>query len=126
MLSSHLMSETALIADHLVIVGRGRLLADTSVADLVAQTAGGGVKVATTQPGMLRTALSRPGVTVTSTASEELLVTGMTPHEIGFAAAEHRIPLYELSRHEVSLEEAFMDLTRDAVEYTGTLQEATR
>ncbi|MFC4072478.1 ATP-binding cassette domain-containing protein [Actinoplanes subglobosus] len=132
MLSSHLMSETALIAEHLVIVGRGRLLADTTVADLVAQAAGGGVRVATSHPGLLRDLLSRPGVTVTSTASEELRVNGLTSREIGMIAAEHRIPLYELVPHQVSLEEAFMDLTRDAVEYAATpettrvLQEATR
>ncbi|MBB4752703.1 ABC-2 type transport system ATP-binding protein [Actinoplanes lobatus] len=128
MLSSHLMSETSLIADHLVIVGRGRLLADTTVADLIAQTAGGGVKVGTTQAGVLRELLSRPGVTVTSVATEELLVNGMGAGEVGQIAAEHRIALHELTQHRVSLEEAFMDLTRDAVEYTAgrTLQEATR
>jgi ABC-2 type transport system ATP-binding protein len=120
MLSSHLMSETALIADHLVIVGRGRLLADTTVADLIARTSGGGVKVATTQPGLLRDLLSGPGVTVTSTASEELLVDGLTNHDIGLVAARHGIPLYELSQSKVSLEEAFMDLTHDAVEYSAS------
>jgi ABC-2 type transport system ATP-binding protein len=119
LLSSHLMSETALIADHVVVVGRGRLLADTSVADLIAQTGGRGVRVATTEPGALRSLLSRPGITVTSSTSEELLVDGLSPHEIGAIAAQHRIPLYELSRHEPSLEEAFMDLTRESVEYTG-------
>ena len=122
LLSSHLMSETSLIADHLVVVGRGRLLADTTVTDLIAQTAGGGVMVATTQPGVLRDLLSGPGVTVTSTASEELLVGGLTSHEVGAIAAGHGIPLYELAAHQVSLEEAFMDLTRESVEYTGTLE----
>jgi ABC-2 type transport system ATP-binding protein len=122
LLSSHLMSETALIAEHLVVVGRGRLLADTTVADLVAQTAGGGVKVATVHSGVLRGVLSRPGVAVTSVSGEELLVAGMSTHEIGELAAHHGIPLYELSQHQVSLEEAFMDLTRDAVEYTATLE----
>ncbi|MBM2615010.1 ATP-binding cassette domain-containing protein [Actinoplanes sp. LDG1-06] len=128
MLSSHLMSETALIAEHLVVVGRGRLLADTTVAGLIAQTAGGGVQVATSQPGLLRDLLSGPGVTVTSTASEQLRVDGLTSREVGAVAAGHGIPLYELVEHRVSLEEAFMDLTRDAVEYAATpvLQEAIR
>jgi len=132
MLSSHLMSEVSLIADHLVIVGRGRLLADTTVVDLIAQAAGGGVKVATTHPGMMRELLSGPGVTVTWTAAEELLVDGLTSKQIGMVAARHGIPLYELSQRQVSLEQAFMDLTREAVEYAATtdtariLQETSR
>lgn len=128
LLSSHLMSETALIAEHLVVVGQGRLLADTTVADLIAQTAGGGVKVATSEPVMLRRLLSRPGVMVTSVDAEQLLVDGLSTREIGALAAEYRIPLYQLTEEQVSLEEAFMDLTRDAVEYTATpvLQGAVR
>src|SRR6185503_8293339 len=89
MLSSHLMSETALIADHLVVIGRGRLLADSGVDELVAQFAGGGVKVATGDPAALRTVLAGPGVTVTSTAAEELLVSGRSAREIGLAAAAY-------------------------------------
>ncbi|MFF5292181.1 ABC transporter ATP-binding protein [Paractinoplanes globisporus] len=131
MLSSHLMSETALIADHLVVIGRGRLLADSGVDELVAQFAGGGVKVATGDPAALRTVLAGPGVTVTSTAAEELLVSGRSAREIGLAAAAYGVPLFELTPQTVSLEEAFMTLTRDAVEYSAglpsaALQEATR
>jgi len=126
LLSSHLMSETALVADHLVIVGRGRLLADTSVPELIAQTAGGGVRVGTSEIGLLRSLLARPGVTVTSVESEELLVTGVGAREIGRVAAEHRIPLHELSSSVVSLEEAFMNLTRESVEYPSAVQEALR
>lgn len=134
LLSSHLMGETALIADHLVVVGRGRLLADTSVATLTAQTSGGGVKVATTDAGRLRQLLAGDGVTITSTASDELLVTGTDAHAIGRVAAAHGIALYELTPQSVSLEEAFMNLTSDAVEYSATTalssartpQEATR
>jgi ABC-2 type transport system ATP-binding protein len=126
LLSSHLMSETALIADHLVVVGRGRLLADTSVAELVAQAAGGGVKVGVTEAARLRSLLAGPDVSVISTGAEELLVTGLDARQIGRVAAEHGVPLHELTTHAVSLEEAFMDLTRDAVEYVGAMQEATR
>jgi ABC-2 type transport system ATP-binding protein len=122
LLSSHLMSETALIADHLVIVGRGRLLADTSVPDLIAQTAGGGVRVGTSEAGLLRSLLTGPGVTVTSVDYEELLVTGVTAREVGRVAAENQVPLHELSSSQVSLEEAFMNLTRESVEFPSALE----
>ncbi|WRZ88625.1 ATP-binding cassette domain-containing protein [Streptomyces sp. NBC_01007] len=116
--SSHLMSEMALVADHLIVVGRGRLLADTTVRELIQQAGGDTVTVATDQAARLREVLAGPGVEITGTAgSEELQVTGLTPRAIGLKAAEHGIPLFELSSRTVSLEEAFMDLTRDAVEY---------
>ncbi|WP_030276800.1 ABC transporter ATP-binding protein [Streptomyces sp. NRRL B-24484] len=119
--SSHLMSEVALVADHLIVVGRGRLLADTTVQELVRQAGGDVVKVATADPGRLREVLAGPGVEITGQAgSEELLVTGLTARTIGLTAAEHGIALFELATRTVSLEEAFMDLTRDAVEYHGS------
>ncbi|MGW2783108.1 ATP-binding cassette domain-containing protein [Streptomyces populi] len=119
--SSHLMSEMALVADHLIIVGRGRLLADTTVADLIREAGGDTVKVATQDPARLRDVLAGPGVDVTGRiGSEELQVSGLTAREIGLRAAEHGIALFELSARTVSLEEAFMDLTRDAVEYHGS------
>ncbi|WP_329500624.1 ABC transporter ATP-binding protein [Kitasatospora herbaricolor] len=119
--SSHLMSEVALVAEHLIIVGRGRLLADTTVQELVRQAGGDTVKVATADPARLREVLAGPGVEITGRAgSEELQVTGLTPRSIGLTAAEHGIALFELTARAVSLEEAFMDLTRDAVEYHGT------
>ncbi|WP_406497574.1 ATP-binding cassette domain-containing protein [Streptomyces sp. NBC_01604] len=117
MLSSHLMSETALIADHLVIIGRGRLLADTTVDDFVREAGGGGVKVATTEAQKLRSLLAGPDVTISSSSAEELLVSGRDAREIGAIAAQHGVPLYELTPQSVSLEEAFMELTSDAVEY---------
>ncbi|MFJ9445692.1 ATP-binding cassette domain-containing protein [Kitasatospora sp. NPDC101235] len=119
--SSHLMSEMALVADHLIIVGRGRLLADTTVQELVHRAGGDVVKVVSADPPRLRTALAGPGVEITGRAgSEELLVTGRTAREIGLTAAEQGIALFELTPRTVSLEEAFMELTRDAVEYHGT------
>jgi ABC-2 type transport system ATP-binding protein len=122
MLSSHLMSETALIADHLVIIGRGRLLADTSVDAFVRRAGGGGVRVASTEAARLRGLLAGPEVGITSLAEQELLVAGLDAHQIGLAASRHGIPLYELTPQSVSLEEAFLELTRDDVEYaSGTV-----
>ncbi|MQY35969.1 putative multidrug ABC transporter ATP-binding protein YbhF [Streptomyces sp. RB17] len=119
--SSHLMSEVSLVADHLIIVGRGRLLADTTVRDLVREAGGDTVKVATDDPARLRDVLAGPGVEVTGrVGTEELQVTGASAREIGLKAAEHGIPLFELTTKAVSLEEAFMELTRDAVEYHGS------
>jgi ABC-2 type transport system ATP-binding protein len=116
--SSHLMSEMALVADHLIVVGRGRLLADTTVRELIQQAGGDTVTVASDRSARLREVLAGPGVEITGSAgSEELQVTGLSPRAIGLKASEHGIPLYELSSRTVSLEEAFMDLTRDAVEY---------
>jgi ABC-2 type transport system ATP-binding protein len=114
LLSSHLMSETALIADHLVIIGRGRLLADTSVEELVTAD---GVKVASGEAANLRTLLAGPGVTITSAGPEELFVAGRSAREIGLIAAQHGVPLHELTPQSASLEEAFLNLTRDAVEF---------
>ncbi|KOV69869.1 multidrug ABC transporter ATP-binding protein [Streptomyces sp. NRRL WC-3618] len=119
--SSHLMSEMALVADHLIVVGRGRLLADTTVADLIREAGGDTVRVAAQDPARLREVLAGPGVDITGrTGSEELQVTGLSAREIGLKAAEHGIALFELTARTVSLEEAFMELTRDAVEYHGT------
>ncbi|MEV0909108.1 ABC transporter ATP-binding protein [Streptomyces hokutonensis] len=117
MLSSHLMSEMAQTADRLVVVGRGRLLAETTVDALVERSEDKGVRVATGEPARLRSLLAGPGVTVTSTGAERLVVSGLDTRRIGEVAAEHRVPLYELAAESVSLEEAFMQLTQDAVEY---------
>jgi ABC-2 type transport system ATP-binding protein len=116
MLSSHLMAETALIADHLVVVGKGRLLADTSVSELIKQS-GTGVRVGSDEADRLRALLARPGVSVASGSDGELDVTGMEAREIGAIASTHGVPLFELTTRTASLEDAFMDLTRDSVEY---------
>ncbi|MFF0160401.1 ABC transporter ATP-binding protein [Streptomyces sp. NPDC005263] len=126
MLSSHLMSETALIADHLVIIGRGRLLADTTVDDFTQEASGGGVKVVTAESARLRSLLSGPAVAISSSSDEELLVSGRDAREIGSIASQHGITLYELTPQAVSLEAAFMDLTRDAVEYQSAPADAER
>ena len=129
-LSSHLMTEMALTASHLVVVGRGQLLADMSVAELVA-TSSSSVHVRSPRAAELRALLAQDGVTVTTTnatveAAGELTVEGLSMAEVGDRAAAARIPLHELSLHQASLEEAFMDLTRDAVEFHGGTAEVAR
>ncbi|MFD3501607.1 ABC transporter ATP-binding protein [Streptomyces sp. NPDC058676] len=122
--SSHLMSETALTAEHLVIIGRGRLLADTTVADFVRQSGAGTVKVVTPAAETLVRLLSAPGIDLTTPAPGTLEVRGTDAEHIGRTAAAHAIPLFELTPNTASLEEAFMDLTHDAVEFTATLEGA--
>ncbi|MBB4664704.1 ABC transporter ATP-binding protein [Conexibacter arvalis] len=116
-LSSHLMSEMALTADHLIVVGRGRLIADLPVAELTERTARDLVRVRTPDAEELTARLLGPGVAVTAAAPGLLEVRGATSAEIGAAAARHGLVLHELTPQRASLEEAFMELTRDAVEY---------
>ncbi|WP_261554895.1 ABC transporter ATP-binding protein [Frankia tisae] len=115
--SSHLMSEMALTADHLIVVGRGRLMADTTVADFVAQASGTVVLVRSPHATELRDLLVGPDVTVTSAAAGQLEVHGLSAEQIGDVAWEHRLRIHELATQRASLEEAFMEMTRDAVEY---------
>jgi ABC-2 type transport system ATP-binding protein len=126
-LSSHLMSEMAMTAEQVVVIGRGRLIADTSVADFVAQaSAGGAVRVCTPQGDELRSALSGPAVTISGQAGV-LEVHGLSSGQIGEVAARERIVLHELTPLKASLEEAYMALTGEAVEYhTGSLDAAVR
>ncbi|WP_131749061.1 ATP-binding cassette domain-containing protein [Frankia sp. Cppng1_Ct_nod] len=115
--SSHLMSEMALTAEHLIVIGRGRLIADMSVADFIRSASTNTVKVRSPQASGLRDLLVSADVTVSSSAADALEVTGLTGEQIGRTAAEAGIVLYELTPQQASLEEAFMDLTRDSVEY---------
>ncbi|MFC8501325.1 ABC transporter ATP-binding protein [Pedococcus sp. NPDC057267] len=116
--SSHLMSEMAQTAEHLVVVGRGRLIADTSVADFIARSSGNRVRVRTTDPGALVATLAQQQVTVVE-ADGALEVTGMSTDDVGRAAGAAGITLLELSARQTSLEEAFMDLTGGSVEFQG-------
>jgi ABC-2 type transport system ATP-binding protein len=120
--SSHLMSEMALTADQLIIVGRGRLIADVSV-DEFTLGARPGVRVRSPQSALLRIALAGPDVSVTTTGSDVLEVDGLDSESVGRVAAEHGVMLYELVPRTASLEEAFMDLTRVDVEYRGSMPE---
>lgn len=118
--SSHLMSEMALTAEHLIVVGRGRLIRDQSVADFIASASTGSVRVRSPQAAQLRDLLLGAHVTVTSSKAGELEVHGLSSDEIGAQASVAGLTLYELSPINASLEEAFMELTHDAVEYRPT------
>jgi ABC-2 type transport system ATP-binding protein len=115
--SSHLMSEMALTADHLVVIGQGRLLADTSMADFIAQNSRSYVRIRTPQRERLLDVLHAAGVTVVETGNGTLEVDGSKSEHIGELAAQHQIVLHELSPQQASLEEAFMQLTAESVEY---------
>jgi ABC-2 type transport system ATP-binding protein len=124
--SSHLMSEMAQTAEHLIVVGRGRLIADVALADLTRQATQATVRVRSPQATVLRDLLAGANVTVTSAAPGLLEITGRSAAQVGDLAAEAGITLHELSTTETSLEEAFMSLTRDAVEYSGSPTRAPR
>ncbi|WP_137235537.1 ABC transporter ATP-binding protein [Streptomyces sp. BPSDS2] len=124
LVSSHLMSEMALTADHLIIIGRGRLLADTTVAELIRSAGGQSVKVVTPQPEELSAHLAARDVTITATPAsttgppaQELRIRGADATRIGSIAATHAITLHELTPQTVSLEQAFMDLTQESVDH---------
>ena len=115
--SSHLMSEMALTAARLVVIGRGRLIADTTVEEFVARAGGGAVTVRTPQAPRLRELLLGPDITVTSDQSGVLHVRGLTAEQIGAAAWQAHLPVFELTTQHASLEEAFMRLTDDSVDF---------
>jgi len=115
--SSHLMSEMALTATRLVVIGRGRLIADTTVDEFVARAGGGGVTVRTPQAARLRELLLGPDITVSSQQSDLLTVQGLSAEQIGQTAWQARLPVYELTPQQASLEEAFMRLTDDSVDF---------
>ncbi|HSP71109.1 MAG TPA: ATP-binding cassette domain-containing protein, partial [Gaiellaceae bacterium] len=117
--SSHLMSEMALTADHLIVIGRGRLIADTSVEEFVRGASRNVVRVRSPHAGRLGELLAGPNVIVTPLEPGTLEVEGLPPAEIGDAALAHGIAVHELTPQQASLEEAFMDLTRDDVEFSA-------
>jgi len=115
--SSHLMSEMAMTAEHLIVIGRGELIADTSVEEFVARASSNSVVVHTPQATKFRDLLTGPDITVSSPAPEVLEVSGLSVQQVGQAALDHHILLHHLAAQRASLEEAFMELTKDAVEY---------
>ncbi|PKQ14742.1 MAG: multidrug ABC transporter ATP-binding protein [Actinobacteria bacterium HGW-Actinobacteria-8] len=117
--SSHLMSEMALTADHLIVVGGGRVLADVSMSDFVSNASAGTVLVRAPKAQELRGFIGADGVTVTSTSATELEVSGRTAASIGEIAASAGLALHELATRSPSLEQAFMELTNSAVAYHG-------
>jgi ABC-2 type transport system ATP-binding protein len=115
--SSHLMSEMAQTATRLVIVGRGKLIAETSVEDFIDHAAAGDVLVRTPEAASLTQVLAGPGVTVTGDGTDILRVSGATAEQVGTAAWRAHVPVFELMPARASLEEAFMQVTHDSVEY---------
>jgi len=122
--SSHLMSEMALTADHLIVIGRGKLIADTSVDDFVARASQKVVIVRSPELERLRHALVGPNVSFGEAGRGALEVHGLTAEQVGDTAAVAGIALHELTPQQASLEEAFMNLTRDDLEFAAELQEA--
>jgi len=125
--SSHLMSEMALTADHLIVIGRGRLIADTSVEEFVNGASKKIVRVRSPQAEKLRGLVAGSDVSVLALEPGVLEITGLTAEQIGDAAATNGVTLHELTPQQASLEEAFMELTRDDIEFragSGELEDA--
>jgi ABC-2 type transport system ATP-binding protein len=118
--SSHLITEMSLTADHLVVIGRGSLIAETTVKDFAARSKGAAVRLVTPDPGDFATALRRSGATVTPANDGALSVEGLTAAQIGDLATRDRLTVHELTPVLASLEDAFMELTQDAVEFRST------
>jgi ABC-2 type transport system ATP-binding protein len=120
LISSHLMSELQDTAGHLVVVGRGKVIADTRVADLLAAASGDRVTLRTTARSEAMTVLAHAGATVAATDRDTLTISGLAPERIVALLGESAVPFSEVSAHRASLEEAYMELTRDAVEFRAT------
>jgi ABC-2 type transport system ATP-binding protein len=121
------MSELQDTADHLVVIGRGRVVADASVSELLAEASSGRVTLRTSAPPRAAQVLHGAGATVLATGPDILGVTGLPDEEIVALLARNGVPFSQVSTHRATLEEAYMELTRDAVEYRGIpAREATR
>jgi len=119
--SSHLMSEMENTADDLIVIGRGRLIAQSTVAEFIAANSRQSVRVSTPQGALLTAVAASAGATVTDDGSGKLLVLGMTTAQVGDLAFEHGIRLHELAPAHASLEQAFMELTASSVEFVAGL-----
>ena len=124
LVSSHLMSELQDTADHLVVAGRGRVIADTSVKSLLAAASGDRVRLRTPARAEATAALSRAGagtgsagVTVAATASDVLLISSLSPERTVAILTAAGVPFSEVSAHRATLEDAYLQLTKDAVEF---------
>ena len=120
LLSSHLMSEMAQTADHIIVLGRGRIIANAPVADIVAKSTGTAVTVRTPDAARLAQLVASPEVTVTTTEPTLLIVNGLTAPQIGELAARENVVLHELTPTVGTLEDAYMQLTADDVEYRSS------
>jgi ABC-2 type transport system ATP-binding protein len=119
LVSSHLMSELQDTADHLVVIGRGRVIADTSVAELIAATSGGRITLRTTAPERARPALAHAGGAVSVTAVDTLVVSGLPAERVVALLNAGGVPFSEVAAQRATLEEAYLELTRDAAEFRG-------
>ncbi len=132
LVSSHLMSELQDTADHLVVVGRGHVIADTSVAELIATASDGRVTVRTTARSEAMTVLAHAGATVAAADRDTLIISGLAAEKIVTLLGESGVPFSEVSAHRATLEAAYMELTRDAVEFRAatpsgaSIEEAAR
>jgi ABC-2 type transport system ATP-binding protein len=117
LVSSHLMSELEDTAGHLVVVGRGKVIADTTVADLIAAASGNRITLRTTAPADAMTALTSAGAEVTATGSGVLTVSNLSSERVVAALTSHAIPFSEVTAHRATLEQAYMELTSQSVEY---------
>ncbi len=119
-ISSHLMSEIAQTATHLIVIGRGKLIADTPMAEFMAAAAPPTVRVRSSDPDGLARLLRGSGVSISAAADGVLTVRGMTPAQVGVAASAAGITVLELAAEQASLEDVFVGLTNDAVEYRAS------
>jgi ABC-2 type transport system ATP-binding protein len=117
LVSSHLMSELQDTADHLVVVGRGKVIADASVSALIAAASGDRVRLRTAARAEAMTVLAHAGAEVAATAPDVLTIKGLSSERTVAALTAHRVPFTEVSAHRATLEEAYMELTRGAVEF---------
>jgi ABC-2 type transport system ATP-binding protein len=123
--SSHLMSEMENTAEHLIVIGKGKLIADCTMNEFIARSSGAAARVRTPSPDRLALALAAKGGEATAGGDGTLLVRGLTTDAIGDVAFEQGIRVHELSALRASLEEAFMELTADSVEYHAGVPDAT-
>jgi ABC-2 type transport system ATP-binding protein len=119
LVSSHLMSELEDTADHLVVVGRGRVIADASVAALIGSASDGRVTLRTAARTEATKVLAHAGATVAATGPDLLTITDLSPERIVALLTENAVPFSEVAAHRASLEEAYMELTRDSAEFRG-------
>ncbi|GGN22350.1 ABC transporter ATP-binding protein [Streptomyces fuscichromogenes] len=127
LVSSHLMSELEDTADHLVVIGHGRVIADTSVSQLLAEASGGRVTLRTSAPARAAQVLHGAGAITVATGPDTLTITGLPDAETVALLARNGVPFSQVSTHRATLEEAYLELTRDTVQYRGIpAPEATR
>jgi ABC-2 type transport system ATP-binding protein len=124
LVSSHLMSEIEDTASQLVVIGRGKLIADTSVAELIAAASAGRVTLRTNARPAAMTALSTAGATVAATGPDTLTISGLDSERVVEVLGQNLVPFSEVAVHRSTLEEAYMELTRNAVEFTATQTES--